>query len=182
MLDEWSYSGKLFEERAYSGFVSSQTWGLVVAGGYSGDAMSSVETTYNGVTFGHYPDMPTENYKSCLVEIDEERVFTCGIKPGSSRQATYIFTRSARSWISLAPMPTSRYDHSCGLVNNPDSGPEIIVAGGYDGVYLDTVDIYTVSTDSWREGNICNQPICNQHRCESITYLNFSKSTAKTNW
>ena len=106
------------------------------------------------VTFGHYPDMPTENYKSCLVVIDVERIFTCGIRPGSNRQATYIFTRSRGSWTSLAPMPTSRYDHSCGLVANPDFGPEIVVAGGYNGVYLDTVDIYTVSMNSWREGNM----------------------------
>ncbi len=75
----------MFEERAYSGYASSQSWGLVVAGGYNGDVISSVETTYNMVTFGHYPDMPAENYKSCLVMIDEERIFTCGIRPGSDR-------------------------------------------------------------------------------------------------
>ena len=152
--DQWIYSGHLFEVRAYSGYVSLESWGLVVAGGYDGGILSSVETTYNGVTFGHYPDMPTENYKSCLVVIDEDRLFTCGIRPGSNRQATYIFNRSADSWISLAPMPTSRYDHSCGLIMHPELGPEVVVAGGYDSEYLDTADIYTVNTDSWREGNL----------------------------
>ena len=152
-VDEWSYSGKLFEETAYGGYVNSESWGLVIAGGYKGDIMSSVVTTYNGLTFSHYPDMPAENYKSCLVVIDEDRIFTCGIRPGSARQATYIFTRSESSWISKAPMPTSRYDHSCGLVSHPERGPELIVSGGYDGVYLDSVDIYTVNTDSWRKGN-----------------------------
>ena len=52
-------------------------------------------------------------------------------------------------------MPTNRYDHSCGTVANPELGPEVVVAGGRrteDG-YLDTVDIYTVNTDSWRSGS-----------------------------
>lgn len=57
---------------------------------------------------------------------------------------------------SMVQMPRSRQDHSCGLVIDPERGPEIVVAGGFDypESELDTVDIYTVSTDTWREGNI----------------------------
>ena len=52
-------------------------------------------------------------------------------------------------------MPRKRTGHSCGLVIDPISGPEIIVMGGYFlGDTLDAVDIYTVNTDSWREGNM----------------------------
>ena len=153
-MDEWVSSGTISEGRAYSGYSSSESWGLLMAGGYDGSTLSSVETTCNGELFGYLPDMPAENYKSCLVVIDEDRIFTCGISPGGSRQATYIFANSTRSWNSMAPMPESRYDHSCGLVTHPEFGPEIVVAGGYDGSdYLDTVDIYNVNTDSWREGN-----------------------------
>ena len=50
-------------------------------------------------------------------------------------------------------MPRNRYDHSCGLVIHPELGPELVVAGGYSYGYSDTVDIYTVDADSWREGN-----------------------------
>ena len=61
-----------------------------------------------------------------------------------------------RILFSMAPMPTNRYDHSCGLVTHPVFGPEIVVAGGYSypNGYSDTVDIYTINEDSWREGNI----------------------------
>ena len=45
-------------------------------------------------------------------------------------------------------MPTKRYAHSCGLV----TGPEIVVAGGQYSGTLDSVDIYNVDSDSWREG------------------------------
>ena len=57
----------------------------------------------------------------------------------------------------MAPMPIDRTGHSCGLVMDPISGPEIVVMGGYHGAaggYLDSVDIYTVNTDSWREGKM----------------------------
>ena len=57
----------------------------------------------------------------------------------------------------MTDMPTSREEHGCGLVLHPDNGPEIVVAGGQDsGDPLDTVDIYTVETNSWRMGNIKN--------------------------
>ena len=55
----------------------------------------------------------------------------------------------------MAPMPTGRYGHSCGLVNHPERGPEIIVAGGTDSYSADSyavVEIYTVNTNSWRRG------------------------------
>ena len=54
-------------------------------------------------------------------------------------------------------MPRKRKRHSCGLIIDPEIGPEIVAAGGYDSEeseVLDTVDIYTVNTDSWRQGNI----------------------------
>ena len=54
----------------------------------------------------------------------------------------------------MASMPRKREGHSCGLVTNSVQGPEIVAAGGYNGGYLDTVDIYTVYTESWREGDI----------------------------
>ena len=50
----------------------------------------------------------------------------------------------------MTPMPTSRNGHSCGLI----TGPAIVAAGGYYGSYLDSVEIYSVDTDSWREGNV----------------------------
>ena len=56
---------------------------------------------------------------------------------------------------SMTAMPRDRESHSCGLVVDPVLGPEIVVMGGvnYSGG-LDTVDIYTVNTDSWRKGNM----------------------------
>ena len=58
----------------------------------------------------------------------------------------------------MTPMPTGREYHRCGLVTNPDQGAEIVATGGIDSssYYLDSVDIYTINTDSWRAGNLEN--------------------------
>ena len=50
----------------------------------------------------------------------------------------------------MAPMPKPRFGHSCGLVQNPANGPEVIVAGDNN---LNSVDIYEINADSWRAGN-----------------------------
>ena len=65
---------------------------------------------------------------------------------------------------SMEPMPRSRSYHSCGLVTDFIEGPEVIVAGGYVSDYLDSVDIYSIDADSWREGNTSKhffQNVCN---------------------
>ena len=61
-------------------------------------------------------------------------------------------------FFSMTPMPRGRESHSCGLVSNSEQGPEIVVAGGYYVGVLDTVDIYTINTDSWREGSLKPTP------------------------
>ena len=50
----------------------------------------------------------------------------------------------------MAPMPEPRFGHSCGLVQNPVTGPEVIVAGDNN---VNSVDIYEINADSWRAGN-----------------------------
>ena len=57
----------------------------------------------------------------------------------------------------MAPMPTERYGHICGLVTYSENGPEVVAAGGISTVsyeYLNIVEIYSVLTNSWREGII----------------------------
>ena len=54
----------------------------------------------------------------------------------------------------MSPMPVERWGHFCGLVKNPEQGPEVIVSGGYSYPdFVDSVHIYNVDTDTWREGN-----------------------------
>ena len=87
-------------DRYNSGYGSSESWGLVMAGGTNGvdasQVLSSVETTDNGEVFGSLPDLPNESQESCVVIIDEERIFTCGGYPTGSD--TLVYSDSAGSW------------------------------------------------------------------------------------
>ena len=60
----------------------------------------------------------------------------------------------------MTPMPAERRETACGLVVNPERGSEVVVSGGNDKDwspskdpnYYNDVFIYTIDTDSWREG------------------------------
>ena len=65
----------------------------------------------------------------------------------------------------MATMPNERRSHFCGLIADPERGPQIVAAGGYFGDILDTVDIYTINTDLWRKGNN------NQSNSQKVTSL-----------
>ena len=61
-----------------------------------GSTISSVETTSDGETFGSLPNLPHEYYESCVVIIDDDRIFTCGGYETESQ--TLIFSKSNNSW------------------------------------------------------------------------------------
>ena len=86
------------EERAYSGYGSSESWGLVMAGGYNNAFLSSVESTYNGEIFGTLPDLEIEVDRSCVVVIDDGNIFTCGGNDGSTKTDTCIFSNASNLW------------------------------------------------------------------------------------
>ena len=92
------------EERGYSSYASSESLGLVMAGGNNDDPfyLETVATTLDGEVFGSLPDLPRiedidpGNDESCLVIIDSERIFTCGGYQLSSY--TFIYYSSTNSW------------------------------------------------------------------------------------
>ena len=101
-LDQWAISGTMPEDRAYSGFDSSEAWGLIMSGGQddSFNGLESVLKTVNGEVFSSLPDLPKENDYSCVVIIDDDRIFTCGGRADNAeiQDNTYIFSKSNESW------------------------------------------------------------------------------------
>ena len=50
-------------------------------------------------------------------------------------------------------MPTARQSHFCGRVVTAEGEEEVVVAGGWDGERrLDTVEIFSVKSGTWRTG------------------------------
>ena len=92
-LDEWVISGTMAEGRVLSAYASSEWWGLVMAGGYQ---LANVATTSDGDSFGSLPDLPLNRQSSCLVIIDDDRLFICGGFQGYNE--ALIFSKSTNSW------------------------------------------------------------------------------------
>ena len=101
-FDTWDILGTLAVGRSYAGFSSSDSWGLVMAGGVDGgdNVVSSVPTTKNGmgIISESLPDLPTKKENSCLVVIDDERLFNCGGQGSNLLSETLIFSKSTNSW------------------------------------------------------------------------------------
>ena len=97
-LDEWEVSGTMAEERGYGGYGSSESWGLVMGGGYNFGTgyLSSVATTVNGQALGSLPDLPNRDDQQCLAVIDDEKIFTSGGDQNPSD--AFIFSKSTNSW------------------------------------------------------------------------------------
>ena len=93
---------------AASGFGSSESWGLVMAGGNNHETggnnkyLESVTTTDDGQDFESLHDMPDidfvddGNVESCVVAIDSDRLFMCGGYQLPSY--TFILSKSTNSW------------------------------------------------------------------------------------
>jgi hypothetical protein len=65
-------------------------------------------------------------------------------------------------------MPTGRRGHACALVRNEKTGNhEIVAAGGFSTKYFATVEIYTVSSKSWRKAGMC-QPVTMVSKPEQV--------------
>ena len=97
--DEWVVSGVMSESKSEMGYGSSESWGLVMAGGDNGTEISSVETTADGIIFDNLPDLEVGVSGSCVAVIDDDRIFTSGgyYDPGL-RRASYVFSRTNNSW------------------------------------------------------------------------------------
>ena len=108
--DEWVISGTMAEARAQTGYGSSESWGLVMAGGFNFNYLSSIESTDNGEIFRTLPDLEIENFDSCLVVVDDDRIFTCGGFLGTTD--TFIFSNKTNLWsryIHLGWRPFQKY-------------------------------------------------------------------------
>ena len=112
-FDTWDILGTLAMGRSYAGFSSSDSWGLVMAGGVDPELnyLSSVETTADGEVFGALPDLPEETSFFCQVVVDDDRIFACGGRSMSAihgSRSTNIFSKQADVWTRQAQIINNR--------------------------------------------------------------------------
>ena len=116
-----------------------------------------LEVTRDGglsfVELAGYPNSDvTLSDAGCLVVVDDQTLFLAGgdsYLSGSDR--AFLYDVSSDSWTEIPSMRVGRRFHSCGIDSTKE---EIVVAGGVDDASpLSSVEIFTVATMSWRDGN-----------------------------
>ena len=75
-MDNWFESGRLQTQRDCYGYDYSDSWGMVITGGYESyyfGLLDSVEVTRDGFTFEMYQPMPVKRARHCTAIVDDDR-------------------------------------------------------------------------------------------------------------
>ena len=174
ILDSWTESGTLTVQRLeFSGCAFSYAHGMVIAGGFGIDnapptILDTVEYTMHGSVFGKLPDLPQKLQSDCFVALWGGDLFIAGGTAydidGSSyvvSEKAYIYNDYNNEWNRVADMITPRDRLMCASVAAADGNQEVIAAGGANelGDISDVVEIYSVSSGTWRTANPLPSPI-----------------------
>ena len=108
---------------------------------------------FDGDGFEQGPVLPYEAYDHCAIEVEPGVVFMAGGSSSSTEAVAYTIDVGTGEVEELPGMPQARNKHACGIVPNPDGqGMDIVVAGGQDNSYLESVVIYNTESGTWRPG------------------------------
>ena len=125
--------------------------GFVIAGGA---VSSSVERTYDGISFSNLKGMPGVFIRLCLVSLQNGNLVALTQDDG-----TWMYHGSNNSWSTLTkqtdmPHKLSRnyFGESCGTTEEDGQVTEVVAVGGWD--TPNDVFILNLESGAWRSGVI----------------------------
>ena len=156
---EWIQSNSMVEARVEAAAVKVNSTTFWILGGYDhgGDDSSYLGSTefiiqdqINGVPG---PILPYGLCSMCAIKISKNEIFVMGGWDGPSlRNEVWIYDPQNGFNQTQGPSLNShRSAHSCSIMNDGEM-TFIIVAGGYNGVYLNSVEIYDPTNNTWTYG------------------------------
>jgi hypothetical protein len=134
-----------------SPFSTSTSQKLFVTGGYeSVDELDTAEIlTDKGWRIVSSP--PVSGH--CSVGVNATTVMVIGGRQNrTSSSATYFFNTDKNTWTEGPKLKQARQGHSCGRVRNQKEQYSLVVAGGFNGPLLSSVEILDEGAGQWREG------------------------------
>jgi len=148
---------------SHSSSVIDGNW--FISGGSYRPKISSSSTLKSTLIFkerfNEGPKMPLLRTSHCQITINATHVFIAG---GSKRTILFDWTR--QQWIFLEDCPYSLSYATCGLLNNPNIGPEVLIASGSRS-YL-----FSFQNLTWREAPqlplIQTYTATNVHGCKGV--------------
>ncbi len=153
----WVSSASMNSVRVYAAAALLQDGKLLVTGGYDspGSYLNSAEILTEEGWESNIPPLPVTIYGHCMVTVNSTTVMAIGeYQNGLISGKPFYFTFGKESWTEGPELKNKRADHSCGKIRRNKESHEmsIIVAGGWDGSYLSSVEILDEGSNEWQTG------------------------------
>ncbi len=112
----------------------------LVSGDYYSDDEFRTEM-WTGTGFEQGPSLPIQMYSHCQLTINSTHVFFADTFDTGN---AFLLNWYEQTWTELPPMTVDREHMSCGLINNPENGIEVVIVE--DGV----TEIFNIRDEEWR--------------------------------
>ena len=151
----WSQSHSMIHKRKYAAGVQINSTTFWILGGYDGSVhLDATDFIIQGQTNGvPGPKLPFGLDSMCAVKLSENQIFVIGGWDGSSYR-NEVWTYDPQNGFARNQGPslnTIRSFPSCSTMRDGEK-TLIIVAGGYNSGYLDSVEIYDPTDNTWHSG------------------------------
>jgi N-acetylneuraminic acid mutarotase len=155
--NNWVSSASMNSVRVDTAAAKLKDVKLFVTGGLdsSGYHLNSVEMLTEEGWASSIPSLPVTFVQHCMVTVNSTTVMVIGgIQNGQYSGKTFFFTFGEESWTEGPELRNKRGYHSCGKIRRNKESQEIsiIVAGGWYGSIVSSVDILDEGSNEWQTG------------------------------
>ncbi len=114
----------------------------------SGDGFDDSDRPYftemwTGTEFEQGPRLRVDMTRHCQLTVNSTHVFFVDT---STTNLAFLYNWYEETWTDLPATTGHKTYPSCGLINNPDNGPEVVITEDGD------CEIFNVNSMSWRQG------------------------------
>ena len=152
--DNWDTFSSMSVPRKYAAASTVPgTNRLIVSGGE--DQNGAEELTENGWTTAALSPLAVFMSGHCMVHLDATRIMFIGGRHNYNRSPeTYIYNYDDNTWEKGPDLNSRRENHACGKILKDKMSNEftVIVAGGFNEEYMDSVEVLDMESMSWTTG------------------------------
>jgi len=154
----WEKQRPLIKKR--SGAATTTFGDEIIISGGSDNGDRALETTEirrdDGSWQSFVVDLPEPTFRPCMVAINASQIILVGGINDDDEVISTVYlldkTNIGEGWQQKPSLKTKRKYHSCSLVYDSDQNPFVVVAGGVNGGYLDSSELFDLRTETWSEG------------------------------
>ena len=151
---QWTETHQMTTKRANAASIQLNATTLWILGGLSGEnLLDSTEFLSLGSSNGNPgPKLPYGLANFCAVKYAEDEVYVIGGWNGFDKNKVFIFNpMNGFAHIEGPSLKIKRRNPACGIMSNGLQS-KIVVAGGYNGYFLNSVEIFDPTINNWIPG------------------------------